>query len=543
MPKKIESFVKRWTQSKCVKCEPNLTAQKTDAPMVGKITPWVLLVMCMGFVAVNWFDGRNFSFMRLFYNTPLEFNKPIGQPDRVQYLDFRDNAAAGYPVFLDLVEALQGSPMAALKVQLILLGMAVSFLSWSVFRVSGSSCLAIMLALIIFGLCSLTRFDAQIMTEALFLVLVCSMLGAMSLLVACPSAWLTVIGGVLCGLAIAVRPAGYSMLLIWPVLLWVIWNRYDGRKWKLVVALVTPLTFCALTESVVWHHSHDGSMGRTTPANLHFFAKMLMADSEPILKETYAKDRYIRDFVSEMREIAEPFRVTFAGAPGWQLRAILLEKLEIQSEVELLYKSTELATLKGLHWRTNSAGQMNPIFGDIGLYSLLRTPRYWAMNAWTHYFALWRNYRVYDLELTKAYALYAKQMLEKFGESLSRNPTSFVRLNPKLNWAVRSNEIFSLMSFFVSLIALACAAWKSGKYGALRLDNVLAVSAISALLVHGHYIMIGVFGAAQMRYAMIMWPFQAFCGLLFLYWLAGSVRGETRLLASAPRADEANPRS
>ena len=543
MPKKVESFVKRWTRSKCAKHEePYLSAQTTDARRLGRITPWILLVMCLCFVAANWFDGRAFSFMKSFYSTPLEFKAPIGQPDRIQYFDFLDNAAAGYPVFLDLVEATLGSPMAALKVQLILLGAAVLFLSWSVFRVFGSPCLAVTLALFVFGLCSLIRFDAQIMTEALFLGLVCSMLGVMSLLVASPSVRLIVIGGVLCGLAIAVRPAGYSMLPIWPVLLWVIGNRYDGRKWKLVVALVAPLTLCALVESAIWHHSHDGSMGRTTPANLHFFSKMLMADSEPVLKEEYAQDRDVRKFVSEMREIARPFRVTVMSAPNWHSRAILLEQLEIKSEIQTLFKSTKLATIKGLEWRTNSAGQMNPILGDVGLFSLLHTPKDWLINAWTHYHALWRNYRIYDLEMTKIHASYVRQMVGKFGESLVRNPTAFASLSPKLNWAVRSNEVLSIMSFFISFMALGCAAWMGGKYGALRLDNVLAMSAISALLVHGHYIMIGIFGAAQMRYAMVMWTFQVFCCLLFLYWLAGYLRRRTRLLASAPSAQEAKPK-
>lgn len=542
MPKKVESFVKRWTRSKRVKHEePCLAEQTASAHRVGRITPWILLAMSMCFVAANWFDGRAFSFMKSFYSTPLEFNTPIGQPDRIQYLDFLDNAAAGYPVFLDLVEAILGSPLAALKVQLILLGIAVLFLSWSVFRVFRSSYLAVTLALFVFALCSLARFDAQIMTEALFLGLVCSMLGVMTLLVASPSVRLIVIGGVLCGLAIAVRPAGYSMLPIWPVLLWLIWNRYDGRKWKLVVALVAPLTLCGLVESAIWHHSHDGSMGRTTPANLHFFSKMLMADSEPVLQEKYAHDRDIRNFVSEMREIAEPFRVTVMYAPSWQSRAILLEQLEIKSEIQTLFKSTKLATIKGLEWRTNSAGQMNPMLGEIGLFSLLRTPRQWLLNASIHYYALWRNYRVYDLEMAEIHASYVRRMFGKFGESLVRNPTAFANLNPKLVWAVKSNEIFSIMSFLVSLLALAGAACKGGKCGALRLDNALAMSAISALLVHGHYIMIGVFGAAQMRYAMVMWPFQVFCGLLFLYWLTGYVRTKTRLLAGAPRAHEANP--
>lgn len=542
MPKKVESFLKRWTQSKCAKREePYLSDQTADAPRVGRITPWILLLMCMCFVAANWFDGRAFSFMKSFYSTPLEFNAPIGQPDRIQYFDFLDNAAAGYPVFLDLVEAILGSPMAALKVQLILLGIAILFLSWSTFRVFGSPYLAITLALLVFGLCSLIRFDAQIMTEALFLGLVCSMLGVMNLLVASPSVRLIVIGGLLCGLAIAVRPAGYSMLPIWPILLWMIWNRYDGRKWKLVVALAAPLTLCALAESAIWHHSHDGSMGRTTPANLHFFAKMLMADSEPVLKEQYAHDRDVRNFVSEMRGIAEPFRVTVMYAPNWHSRAILLEQLEIKSEIQTLFRSTKLATMKGLEWRTNSAGQLNPILGEIGLFSLLHTPKDWLVNAWTHYYALWRNYRIYDLEMTKIHTSYVRQMVGEFGESLARNPTAFASLRPKLNWAVRSNEIFSIISFIISFMALGCTAWKSGKDGALQLDNALAMSAISALLVHGHYIMIGLFGAAQMRYAVVMWTFQVCCGLLFLYWLAGYLR-RTRLVASAPSAQKASPK-
>ena len=108
--------------------------------------------------------------------------------DAIGYIHFNRYRTAGYPVFLDLVAAVFGSVEAAPRVQLALAAASVWLLAWSAARAAAAPGLAPALALVLFAVSSATRFHAYILSEALFVPLLCVMAGLLALAAARPAA-------------------------------------------------------------------------------------------------------------------------------------------------------------------------------------------------------------------------------------------------------------------------------------------------------------------------------------------------------------------
>lgn len=490
---------------------------------IDKYFSWIIIAVSIGYIAAFWFD---WTYMQHFYSAPEEFDR-AGSGDAGRYLKFKELATAAYPLFLRAVTSVFGTLEAVPKVQLVLSTAAVSFLAWSVRKTFGAPCLALTLVLVLFAEGALTRFDALIQTEALFVALLCAMLGALIRLLATPTAGWAAFTASLCGLAIAVRPAGLSLLTIWPVVLWFLWNRYDGSRLRFVAAIAVPLTVCSLAESAIWHGSRDGSRGRPNLGNVHMFAKMLMMDAEPAFSEEHLRNERLMNLVAEARREMEPLRAAAAAAPGWRSRAILLEQFEVVGQ-QLTYRLGFRQLANQLANSASGPGREvhgNHLLGEVSWPTLLAAPSYWTANAWLHYWALWANYRIYDRNFAARHMAYVGS-LEDGG--LLRESQVTLPLRPKLKWAVSANRVLALASFLVSLTAIGLAAWRRLSPTDGRLDNALAAAAIAALLVHGYYLLTSLFGVAQMRYATTMWPFQTLCGFLFAHWALRRIEARFR---------------
>lgn len=490
---------------------------------IDRCFPWIIGAISIAYIATFWFD---WTYIQHFYSAPNEFDRP-GSGDAGRYLKFKDMATAAYPLFIRAVTFLFSTLEAVPKVQLVLSAAAVSFLAWSVRKTFGAPYLALILVLVLFAECALTRFDALVQTEALFIALLCAMVGSLIRLLATPTAAWAALAASFCGLAIAVRPAGLSLLTIWPVLLWFLWDRYDGSRYRLVAAVAVPLTACSLAESVIWHGSREGGRGRPNLANVHVFAKMLMMEAEPAFSEDHFRNERLMNLVAEARGEMEPLRAAVAAAPGWRSRAILLEQSEVMGQ-QLTYRPRFLQQANELANRASGPdreGHGNHLLGEVSWPTLLAAPGYWMANAWLHYWALWANYRIYDRSFADRHMAYVGSL---GNGSLLRESQATAPLRPKLKWAVSANRVLALASFLVSWIVIGLASWQRLSQTGSGLDNALAAAAIAAVLVHGYYLLTSLFGVAQMRYATAMWPFQTLCGFLFAHWALRSIEARFR---------------
>ena len=443
--------------------------------------PWALGLLAVAYVAVLW-------------TNPLA--APTYTVDSDSYIEFYTTRTAGYPLFLDLAAAVFGSVEAAPGVQLVLAAAAFAFLAWSVHRAFGSPLLALLVALSLFGNPELARYHASVMTEALFVSLLSVMVGAMAMLIARPTATLAALSALACGVAVSVRPAGLSLLPIWPILLWFLWERCAGQRRRLAVAVLAPLALCGLAESVAWQAAHPGRTSRPSLANLHLFAKALMMERVPV-----AADDDLGRFLSAARTQVAPARAFVAGAPDWQTWLLLLSRYEIAGQYQLFRDEVEaLAEQRDV--------SENHLMGEVGWRAVAAAPAAWAQNALSHYVGLWTVYELITPATSERYAAYVQPARVPFFE------TGVIRPYRPAHAAAWPSRVVMAGGFVVTGLSVGIAVVRRWRGGGAGLDGRLVLAAVCGLLVHGHYLLVALFGTAFARYSLTLWPLLALCGLL-----------------------------
>ena len=348
--------MRQFAQSTLAKASPNRHYSLEAA------FPWLLALLAVGYVAFHWSDPVTLA------------------PDSGGYLNFSEHRTAGYPLFLRAVEALFGTTDAAQKVQLVIAASAFVFLGWSVHRASRSPffALAPVVALMLYP--RVANLHGYILTESIFVSLLCLMIGAIALSAHRPTWQWFAFAALACGLAIAVRPAGLSLLAIWPLLFWLTWRRCEGRRLALAAAAVAPIALCIVAENVIWHAYHDND-SRPSLADRHLFSKALIIEPEPSLS-----DPELAGIVAMGREVMAPARALIAGAPSLYARATLLAEFEVTGQHETYGKVFSpavraVAGQRGL--------EEHRLLAQMGRPAMLSSPVAWIGNGLTHYTGLW----------------------------------------------------------------------------------------------------------------------------------------------------------
>ena len=455
------------------------------------------------------------AYVVCFWSSPIGDGRwsPLGDgmmgDDSPSYVAFDPQRTAGYPVFLRLVVSTFGDVKAAPRVQLVLLAAAIWFLGRSVQRTFRASCFAPMLTAALLAVCAVTRFHAYVMTEALFLSLLCIMTGLLVMLAARPAVRLAAAAALACGLAIAVRPAGLGVLAVWPVLLWLVRDRYAGRPWKLAAAVAAPLTLVWAAESVVWRSAHSAPDGRPNRVNYHLFAKALMIESEPALQ-----DGELAALAAEARQAWRPRRELAADAPDWQLRILLTKFVEDRGHNVIARRNSPFRRrIEAVAERRGTSPGL--LLGKMGWSALLAAPGEWMANAWLHYQGLWLHHSIHDAALTRRYAAYTEGRDVTAG---SRRPVLPAR-GPLPPAIVALNRLATAAAFLASVSAIGLAVRQRAGKGARAPDADLAAAAAAAAMVHGYFLVSAAFGSTNLRYSATMWTFEALCGLLLVRWL------------------------
>ena len=456
---------------------------------------WILILISVAYIAFYWsnpFDDDMFAY-----------------DDSLSYVQFSEYRTAGYPVFLNLIETVFGTLNPVPTVQLLLSAISVAFLGLSVYRVFQAPSLSIALVLLVFGQCVVFRFHSYILSESLFVSLLCVMIGVLIQWVERPTVRLATVAAAVCGLAIALRPAGLSLLAVWPSLLWLLRDRSAGRRLRLAVAFAVPLALCVLAEGRIYHDRHGEFDDRPNFVGLHLFSKALLVDAEPALR-----DEELNSFMVEARQFAEPLRGLIAGAPDWQMRAFLLRRFEIKVQWGF-YRPVFRERVKQLA-ADRGVGEWS-LLAAMGGGTLLGQPGAWARNAWDNYLASWTHNLIQPPDFDRRLAAY----LDGFDYSpfLGRlHPHHLVGAAISVpSSAMALNRVLTAAAFLGTLAALGFAVWRRMRRRSWELDNALAIAAVAALIVHSNFLLVGLFAVSQLRYSAAMWPTEIVCGLLLIH--------------------------
>lgn len=453
--------------------------------------PGMVGLLALGYVTLHWSQALNLA------------------PDSGGYLQFGQHRTAGYPLFLWAVDAVFGSTDAAPKVQLVIAAAAFAFLGWSIHRASRSRVLSLAAVIALMLYPRIADLHGYILTESIFISLLCLMTGSIALVCYRPSWRWVAVSALACGLAITVRPAGLSLLVVWPFLFWLAWQRWRGRRAVMVASAVVPIALCLIGESMAWHAYHD-SGSRPNLADRHLFAKALVIEPQPRMP-----DPEFAAIVAMGRDVMAPARALIANAPNPYGRARLLAEFEVTAQHQAYRRLfspavRNLARQRGL--------EEHRLLAQISRSAILSEPVAWAGNGISHYLGLW----------IRAFATpTSRKEYQSYIDRTEPNPLferiqSFHRALPHASWSRVAFYFAMTVSPLIILVAATLAVWQRLRQACP--DHRLGVAAIGALAVHSHLLFVGMFGVMTARYADSMAPLVAAAGALFASWAVDCLR-------------------
>ena len=463
--------------------------------------PWLLGLLVLGYVALHWSQPA------------------VLAPDSHGYLQFSAHRTVGYPFFLWAVEALFGSADAAPKVQLVIAAGAFAFLGWSLHRACGSPifALAAVIALVLHP--RINDLHGYILTESIFISLLSLMAGSITL--ACRASWRwAAVSALACGLAIAVRPAGLSLLVVWPLLFWLAWRRWRGQRIVMVAAVVIPVALCLIGESMAWHAHHDAG-ARPNLADRHLFAKALVIEPQP-----HIADPQLAAIVAVGRDAIAPARALTANAPSLFARSSLLRVVEVTAQHQT-YGEVFSPLMNGL--ARQRGVEEHRLLAQIGRPAMLSEPVAWAGNAITHYLGLW----------SWAFATpVTRQEFQSYMDGTEPDPLFeriplFRRGVPPGSWPGFAFRVAMGIPAILILVAVALGVWQ--RLGQTCPDSRLEVAAVGAFAVHSHLLFVGAFGVMVGRYADAMAPMALAAGALLVGWALDRLRRPAAKLVATIR--------
>jgi hypothetical protein len=404
---------------------------------------------------------------------------PILAADSASYLRFASNRTAGYPLFLAAFGT-QGT----LVLQPIVAAATVTFLGWQMMELCGSLVAALALMLLSCVNPPLLAYHYMILTESPFVSLLMILLGLFMRLAQRPSYVMTILASAIAGLAIAMRPAGWFLLLLMPMLALLVQNRTLGgarSKPLLLIASTLPLLAVAAGErglSSVWHGGRTPGSTTASILDINFTGKAGMINGPP---SDESRDARVFAFAFA------PVRQLISTAPDWAIGRFL----EINYETCLEYACAHAIGID----------PASPATRQAALARLRANPGQFIQLAWQHYKSLWTIYSITTPEeharLENFFARHTTLPFEKQVSDL-RAPLKpaphFARL------AQLSLAAICVIAGFLALRGISALVFP------VALTPVWTMAIVAALLIEGAFALTALVGLGIARYMLVMWP-------------------------------------
>src|SRR5262249_19075557 len=143
---------------------------------------------------------------------------PEISPDSFLFLRFEPDKTAGYPMFLALVGWFDNQLSTLSAIQLLILCISTLFFSVAVHRMTGHFLCAIVVVALMLGNYEVVKYSFRVLTEVLFISLLALLLASVAFWFATGRLRWVVAASAFLGAAVAVRPAGYGLFLMLPIL-------------------------------------------------------------------------------------------------------------------------------------------------------------------------------------------------------------------------------------------------------------------------------------------------------------------------------------
>ena len=418
------------------------------------------------------------------------------RPDSPQYIDFDPIRSAGYPLFLDLVTCVMGSIDYVPYVQLVLYAAAALFLAREVLQSTRLLVVALPFHIMLLLNPRINSLIFQVITEPLFVCLLMFSLGAILRIARLPSLrWMAVLSA-LVGVAATLRPSAASLLPILPIVWVLFWPKLAGRRVVAAIVLVLPAALAMTAETLRYHSVHGAE--RLSLIGIHAFAKAGMINSTQVWSEADLADlsNGERQLFDSLGEDLQPMRDIIWLAEPLGLRRHIASSYE--TYLEYFYRPDLRDQLVAEHGGDQFA--VGASFRKIGFRRLsAELPEYIRLTA-LHYAGLWSGFYL----RTPRGARINREFLREsrplpFEDELSR--VLFLRepnvLAIPMNIGIPATGMITALAIIWFLVL-----WVRGRSP----GQWLLVATLASMIIHGNFLLTAMFGIANPRYTVAMWP-------------------------------------
>jgi len=396
-------------------------------------------------------------------------------PDSASYLNADGMRSAGYPIFLALAKAAGLDVSGIVMVQTAMLAASVGALCWAMVYASGRMIWGLLLLGVLCGNPFLWRYGAQILSEALFIPLLCLMTASALMAVRheAQRRWL-MLSAVCLAVAVLVRPVAVAML---PGLLMVALGLSSNQTWArralnalAIVIVVVGVTFVA--------GSNDNRSSDTGKGAIKTHGGLaLLGQAAPLLRA--GQTGLPPDREARIVAAIEQTRAWMNGLSSWEAWVLSREIAWNPLLYDILGPELETLDVTRVAKTAILASPFEYLrVAAAGLYSLWTLPQLQGSTRWRD-----------TLE----------PQLSTLPQAITSTPwrESVKRLPDPLAWAARLvNAGLTALAFLAACLALL------GLLTAQRIDPVLVVGGAMGLAAHGYLVAVALFSASLPRYQM-----------------------------------------
>lgn len=465
-------------------------------------------------VALSYFCLLAFIYTLLRWESPGRL--PLIVPDTVTYVKFAAHRTAGYPSFLWAIRHAGLGLDAAVYCQIAFFAVALEYFFHTMEAYLRPRWLIFVVLIAVSLNPAVIQFHFTIMTESIFDTALVWFLSSMIRAMTRGSMRDLLALSIAAGVAVVVRPVGYSLVPILAILAAVaFWN--DKRRIVVIaLAAFAPLAIFILAEAAVYNVVHGPD--RTSLAPAHMFGKsMLVAPGSP----PYAANDPRTALWTLADAEGAPARAYLAQAPQLVRRELLVkyENLFYERYVPgIVTAAADAAT-------GNSMPKSRALILGVSRDRLIADPLGYADNIGEDYYALWTPFSgISQIVGTASSAwqdTYARWLpfagaspSQSVNDYLLRHPPplladaghpfqlrSVIPIGSAISFILNVPFLFvGLLTFFVAVFGFLVIAGKNAALQDMR------IAGMAALVTHGNFLLVALTGIGMSRYTVTMLP-------------------------------------
>jgi hypothetical protein len=421
-------------------------------------------------------------------------DQPEISPDSFLFLRFEPDKTAGYPIFLALVGWFDGRLSTLSAIQLLILCSSTLFFSVAVYRMTGYFLCAIVVVALMLGNYEVVKYSFRVLSEALFISLLALLLTSVAFWFATGRHRWMVAASAFLGAAVAVRPAGYGLFIMLPILYVWAWRLHERQNLALG-AMVVPATIVLLLSLAAYHHRHgtwhtSSVLGYNLLGKVSVFADGTERSSRP-------------DLIDAVKNIADRYRARLAMGETWADRILLA------NPYDLIRKDILSTDNAGLSLGRNAAADRTMTWLALDIIAAHKAAYIW--NVAENFAALW-----YVPELM------TQNDVTRIQQQIAKSPTPTMSIGfplaPRPWLLVESLRLFQLGVFTTSLVFLIALPLQLIFYR--RGDSILWFGFAAASALHACVILIAAINESKPRLMFDNWPLLVLLVTLGFAWAA-----------------------